>query len=140
MGTAEAHESALRALRDRDLSTAELERRLAKRGFSEHEREEVVAKLQGVGLLDDRRFAEARTAALAGRGAGDAFIRHDLEEMGVAVELVDEALDSLEPEAERARRIVVRRGADAKTARYLRGKGFAQETIAALVARDGHDE
>lgn len=134
----EAVEAALRALRHRDLSASELEQRLRSRGFGEAERDEAVETLTRTGLLDDARFAASRARSLAGRGAGDAYIRHALAAAGVAAELVDDALGELEPEAERARLVVERRGASLKTARYLGGKGFSDEVVAGVVA--GVDE
>jgi regulatory protein len=135
-----AVETALRALRHRDLSAAELERRLAGRGFAEDERVAALATLRRTGLVDDRRFAESRAAALADRGAGDALIRHDLEEAGVDSELVSDAVGLLDLEPERARRIVERRGPDARTARYLASKGFSEETVLAVVAPGANGE
>ena len=38
--------------------------------------------------------------------------------------------------AERAQRIVGRRGASAKTARYLAGKGFSDDVVRDVVARE----
>jgi regulatory protein len=105
----------------------------------ESAREEALATLARTGLIDDRRFAERRAETLAARGAGDALIAHDLASAGVSHELVADAIDALEPEHERARRIVARRGASAKSARYLAGKGFADDVIRAAVAR-GQDE
>lgn len=59
---------------------------------------------------------------------------------GVADDLVETALAELEPELERARSIVFRRGASAKTARYLHGKGFSDDVVADVVAgRDGDE-
>ena len=130
----EALETALRALRHRDLSEADLERRLAARGFDEAEREAALDTLRRTDLLDDRRFAESRAGALAARGSGDALIRYDLERAGVAAELVEHALALVPSEAERAGRVVERRGRGPKTARYLRGKGFSDETVAAFAA------
>lgn len=140
MGERGALEVSLGALHHRDLSAAELDRRLAARGFGEGEREEALATLRRTGLLDDRRFGESRAATLAARGASDALIRHDLERAGVAPEHVEDALEALEPESERARRIAERRGPGLRTARYLAGKGFPDETIAAVVATMGHGE
>lgn len=133
-----ALEVALRALRVRDRSLAELERRLAERGFSPEERADALAALERAGLVDDARFAAARARALAERGAGDALIRHALREAGVPADLAEEALRDLEPEAERARRVAARRGSGPRTARYLRGKGFSQEAAEAVVA-EGDD-
>jgi SOS response regulatory protein OraA/RecX len=135
----DAVEAGLRSLRHRDLTAEELERKLTARGFSEDECQEAVATLRRTGLLDERRFAENRARSLASRGAGDAFIGFELERAGVPSELVEDALVTLEPELERARALVARRGATPKTARYLAGKGFSPETIAAAVA-SGRDE
>jgi len=135
-----ALETALRALRVRDLSIRELEQRLRARGFSESERDEAIETLVRTGLLDDGRFAEGRAISLAGRGAGDALIRHTLEIAGVASELIDRALEAVEPEGERARHIVERRGHGVKTARYLSGKGFSEEVVAGVVAIWRRDE
>ena len=134
-----AHEVALRALRHRDLSVHELEQRLRARGFGEIERDEAIDALVRTGIVDDARFAESRARTLAGRGAGDALIRHTLAGAGVETEIVDAALATVEPEDERARTIVRQRGPGAKTARYLAGKGFADEVVAGVVAF-GSDE
>ena len=134
-----ALEAALRALRHRDLSEADLERRLAGKGFDASECESAIATLRRTGIVDDRRFAESRAATLAARGSGDALIRYDLARAGIASELVEEALETLAPEEERARVVVARRGAGARTARYLSTKGFSEETVAAFVAT-GHAE
>ena len=54
-------------------------------------------------------------------------------------ELIEAALSGVEPELERAERIVSRRGSGPKTARYLAAKGFSQDVVHAVVARAGHD-
>jgi regulatory protein len=135
-----AVDAALAALRHRDLTVRELEERLRARGFSEPERDAALETLERTGLLDDARFAEARARSLAGRGAGDAAIRHALGRAGVPAELAEEALVALEPELERARAIALRKGRGPKTARYLRAKGFADEVVAAVVAGPSANE
>ena len=132
--TPSAADVALRALRHRDLSRRELEERLRAKGFAENERDEALETLERTGLLDDRRFAESRARSLASRGAGDAAVRHALSRAGVEAEIVEEALETIEPEPERARALAARRGGGAKTARYLRGKGFSDEVVAGVVA------
>ena len=127
---------AIRTLRFRDRSAAEVAARLEQRGVGEAEREQALETLERIGYLDDERFARTRAEQLAGRGSGDALIRDDLERRGIAVELVDAALDALEPERERAARIVDRRGRSVKTARYLASRGFDAESVAALVAAE----
>jgi regulatory protein len=135
-----AVDTALRALRHRDLSGRELEQRLRAKGFDESERAEALETLGRTGLLDDARFAEARARSLATRGAGDAAIRRALGLAGVAREIADDAMQALEPETERAGAIAARRGAGPKTARYLRGKGFSEEVVAGVVAGSNADE
>jgi regulatory protein len=130
----DALEVALRALRHRDLAARELDERLAARGVPAASREQAMDTLERTGLVDDGRFAEGRAATLAARGSGDALIRHDLERRGIAADIVDEALARLEPEPERARAIVERRGPGPRTARFLYGKGFAGEVVDAVAA------
>ena len=133
-------ESALRALRNRDRSTYELERRLEEQGFPRHARERALATLRRTGLIDDVRFARARAASLAARGSGDELVRHELRSAGVGVEVVEDAVAALEPESERARRIVAARGAGPKTARYLSTRGFSHEVVVSAVATHETDE
>lgn len=135
MSSDAAVESAARALRHRDRTLAQLEGYLAERGFADADRTAALETLARTGIVDDGRYAQNRAVALAERGAGDAFIRHDLRLAGVGGEDVERALEALETERERAERIVDRRGASAKTARFLAGKGFAEDTIGVVVAR-----
>ena len=137
--TDDALELAYRALRVRDRTERELDERLAARGVAEVARAEALATLRRTGLVDDRRFAERRASALAGRGAGNGLIRHELESAGVSEDLVEEVLAALDPELERARVVVERRGTGARTARYLSGRGFADDVVGA-VAGGSRDE
>lgn len=135
-----AHEVALRALRHRDLSVRELDERLRARGYGETERDETIEALVRTGIVDDARFAESRARTLAGRGSGDALIRHTLVRAGVEADVVDAALLTLAPEVERATAIVERRGPSPRTARYLAGKGFSDEIVGGVVASGTGDE
>ena len=136
----QAVEAALRALRVRDRSAAELDERLSARGAGPAERRDALELLERVGYVDDRRFAGMRAAALAARGSGDALIRDDLERRGVAAETIDAALAGLEPEHVRAERIVATRGRSPKTARYLAARGFDEDAVASAVASEGLGE
>ena len=126
---ADALARATRALRPRDRSRQALEDRLTRAGVPALARDEALETLERVGLVDDARVAATRAQALAERGFGDAAIRHDLEQEGVGAELVEQALATLEPELDRARQLVERRGAGARTARWLAGKGFEAASI-----------
>jgi regulatory protein len=132
----DAVETALRALRFRDRSTAELAARLEQQGFDSTEQEQALATLERIGYVDDARFARARAEQLAERGSGDALIRDDLERRGLTADVVELALGALEPERERAGRIAERRGRTVKTARYLVSRGFGEDALEVLVAAD----
>jgi SOS response regulatory protein OraA/RecX len=135
----DALEVAMRALRHRDLSMADVDRKLAAQGYDDGARAQALETLRRTGLADDRRFAESRAAVLASRGSGDAHIRYELERAGVEAELVRDVVGSLEPEEVRAQRVVERRGSSPKTMRYLATRGFASETLSAVVAHGSHD-
>ncbi len=133
-----AVDAALRVLRHQDRSTTQVRERLEASGYASGELDAALETLVRTGVLDDHRFAALRASSLAERGAGDIRIRHELRRASVPAEVAAEALEALEPEAERARRIVARRGAGAKTARFLHAKGFSEE--AAVVAYWAGDE
>ena len=54
--------------------------------------EEVVRRFQEAGLVDDRRYAEAKVASLRRRGASAPLVAARLEAKGVARDLIDAAL------------------------------------------------
>lgn len=127
---------AVRALEHRDRSAADVDARLARAGFGDEERREMLDSLERLGYLDDGRFGRSRAQALAGRGYGDSAIRADLAEQGLAEDVVEEALAELEPERERARVIVERRGSGVQTARYLARKGFGEGSLEQAIAQE----
>jgi SOS response regulatory protein OraA/RecX len=133
---AEALAVAGRALRRQDLSEHGIAERLARASVAPAVVEESLAVLSRAGLIDDARFACTRAASLADRGYGDAAIRHDLERQGVGPGPIQQALESLEAEAQRARRLVERRGPGVRTARYLASKGFGEEALEAAAGAD----
>jgi regulatory protein len=130
---AESLAVATRALRARDMSERRLSERLEQAAIAPAVVEESIGVLARAGLVDDARFARNRAESLAGRGYGDEAIRDDLGRQGVSGELVEDALERLEPERHRARRIVARRGPGAKTARYLASKGFGEGALEAAL-------
>jgi len=136
----EALQTSARALRQRDLSTRELEDRLRRRhDVAPADREAAVAALRSAGLVDDARFARSRARALAGRGYGDDAIRADLERRGIEPETISAAVEELEPERDRAGAIVARRGGGLATARYLARRGFHEDVVEAAMAAGGTD-
>ena len=135
-GRPNAVDTALRALRYRDRTAAELAARLEQRGVGEAERNQALDTLERLGYVDDARFARSRAEQLAERSSGDALIRDDLERRGLAGEIVELALGALEPERDRAARIAEHRGRSVKTARYLASRGFGEEALDAVVAAE----
>jgi regulatory protein len=74
----------------------------------------VIDKLQRLGLLDDRAYAEARVRSLHRRGRGLRAIRHQLAAKGLPTALIEEALaafcaDQPEPDLAAARALARRR-------------------------------
>ena len=129
-----AETAALGALARRDHSVASLDARLARAGVREPERRDVVERAQLAGLVDDARFADARARLLAARGKGDALILDDLVRAGVEERDARAAVAVLEPEHDRAARIVAQRGVSIRTARFLAARGFTEETVGDVVA------
>jgi regulatory protein len=132
----EALAVATRALARREHSVRSLRDRLLRGGVAGDEADDALEELQRVGLLDDGRYARERARVLAERGKGDTAIRVDLEQAGVDAGEIEAALAELDPETERAARIVDRRGATVATARLLASRGFDEAVVEALVAQD----
>jgi regulatory protein len=130
----EALAVATRALARREHSRRSLRERLLRARVGAGEADEVVEELLRLGLLDDGRFARERARVLAERGKGDQAIRSDLRREGVQGAEIEAALAVLDPERERAARLVVRRGASPATARLLASRGFDEDVVAAVVA------
>jgi SOS response regulatory protein OraA/RecX len=136
MGERDPIDLAALALQHRDRSRREVERRLAAAGIDEEARTDALDTLERVGYVDDGRFATTRATALASRGYGDEWIRHDLGEHGVAPEAVAAAIGALVPEAERAAALVERLGRSAKTGARLARKGFGEDALEAALGID----
>jgi regulatory protein len=132
----EALAVATRALARREHSAHGLRERLLRAGVSETDTDDALEELQRVGLLDDGRFAAERARVLADRGKGDSAIRFDLERAGVETPEIEAAMAAVEPESDRAARLVDRRGATVATARLLASRGFDEAVVEALVAQE----
>lgn len=57
---------------------------------------DLVSRYQASGLLDDQRYAEGKSRSLLRRGCSPRAIRQDLARRGVAVALIDDALQGLQ--------------------------------------------
>lgn len=122
---------AVRVLRHRDVSRRRLDERLARRGARDSTRREALDALERAGLVDDARVASGRARSLSDRGYGDTAIRFALEGEGIDGALVEDALARLEPERERAERLLAGER-DRKALRRLAAKGFDAETLSDL--------
>ena len=139
-----AFEAAGRLLAHRARSVAELERRLARKGFDAGTVAATLARLADLRLLDDAAFARERAAGLARRGSGPRLIRARLAAAGITGDLARAALEATLDEGEDAlaRRTLDRRYGDLseadpdlrrKAAAYLVRRGFSPE-VAGRVA------
>lgn len=129
----------------RDYASAELKAKLIDKGHDPAEVESVVANFQSQRLVDDARYAERFVAYRAARGQGSVRIRMDLKALGLAAELIDEALSSgpdfpaLAASA-RSRKFGARAPKDfkekARQARFLQYRGFSVDDIRSALEPD----
>ena len=149
----ELRASALRMLALREHGRAELERKLSRpRGARDAPPSallsQVLDELQAQGLLDEARFAQALARRVA-RRHGSLRVLGELRRQGLDEALVEraagEALGELEPEAERALRLLLRHHplppADAaqraRQMRFLQARGFGSDAIRAALRNRG---
>jgi SOS response regulatory protein OraA/RecX len=66
---------------------------------------------------------------LARRGYGDAAIRADLRRRLIAPEAAESAVESLEPEATRVRRLLENESLTPALLRRLAGRGFSRDSL-----------
>jgi regulatory protein len=137
----------LRLLTVRARTRAELAGQLAKRGYPEEAAEEVLTRLEAVGLIDDEDFTEQWVRSRqANAGKGKRALAAELRTKGVAEELIAGVLDGIDAGSERSRaeQLVERRlrrevlgdGDDAKVMRRLVGmlarRGYSQGMAVAV--------
>jgi regulatory protein len=126
----------------REHSVAELRRKLLAKAFGPDEIDAALAGLQRDGLVSDARFADAFANARHRRGQGPARVQAELQQRGVAGELITTALASVDWEA--AARVARQKkfGPDmpdnyadkARQARFLHSRGFTAEQINGALA------
>lgn len=140
---------ALDLLARRDHSRAELERKLAARGFPSDLIGPTLDQLEASGVLVANRFAASFIRARVARGKGPVRIRAELAQRGVAGEaselLRDPDVDWVAAAgAARAKRFGAELPRDyderARQARFLHQRGFNREQIVAALNFDAGDE
>ena len=127
---------ALQLLTRRDYCRAELKGKLVPHAESEEELDVVLDTLQSERLLSDTRYAAQRVVARAGR-YGNARLKQELRQKGVADDEIAAALPEGGDETERCRAVWQRKFGDlpqtpeerAKQMRFLQYRGFSSEAI-----------
>ncbi len=145
----DALRDAVRLLAYRPRSRAELEKYLLRRGQDAETVQAVLARLEEVGLIDDRAFARAWVEVRqSSRPRGREALRAELREKGVAGTLIDQVLtETLAGHEENQLALALARARAASLAgvertvflRRLRGfllrRGFSPQTVDAVVRR-----
>lgn len=141
-----AREVALRKLDARSCSRAELERAIEQRGFSAETAQEVVSRLEHVGLVDDAAFAAMIVRdRFTLRGSVGRAVVEDLRRKGIAQEHIEQALAQISHDEEyeralelaqrkvRTMRGVPRQKAWARLSGMLARKGYSPSTTSKIV-------
>lgn len=151
----DCYQSALRILRYRFNSEAELRRKLTSRRFDAEAIEATIARLREEKWIDDERFAGALVRTRAARKVGPGRIRRELTSAGVDRETAARALTENHDEeatlenvrilASKRRRIMARRHGDGyaesregkvKLAAYLVNQGYDIALVRRIVDCD----
>jgi regulatory protein len=139
-------ESALAFLGYRARSRVELRRRLTRKGYDPALIEEALDALARSGLVNDAEFSQSWVRARTGsRPIGPNRIAAELRQKGVERELIDQALEVVDPDVELDLALTVGRqkveqvrGEDPRAARRklasaLMSRGFSWEVVARVV-------
>ncbi len=93
---AKTYQSAMNMLARREHSVFELTRKLQQKDFPSELIQEVIERLVAENLLSDERYAEAYVRMRSARGYGLQRIRMEMQERGVASELISDAIEQCE--------------------------------------------
>lgn len=130
------------------LSTAQLIRRLEKRGCPHEEALSITQRLTELGYLNDALYAETLVRHYAAKGYGTYKIRDELYRRGVPKELWDTALETFDDPTEALDTLLAKklRGADPNDPKvlkqagaYLARRGYSWRDISAALRRYGGD-
>ncbi len=142
---------AFRLLAIRGHSEAELAAKLRRAQVSDADIERVIADCRNYGFLNDELFSADCAEMLAGRGYGQAKIKHELRRRGVG-EFAEAAAEELRPgeldratEAARYKRKLLTRENDPrklyeKVCRFLLSRGFSPSITREAFRRSGEPE
>ncbi|ERP92901.1 MAG: RecX family transcriptional regulator [Alcanivoracaceae bacterium] len=142
----ELRQRAVSLLARRDHARRELETKLRSKVGDHPALAAVIEWCEEHGFIDDRRFAGFFVRSRIDRGQGVLRIRQELQQRGVASELIESALQETEVDwfalarevrARRFRQYPQDQKEKARQLRFLQGRGFdAEQSFAALVPGD----
>ncbi len=131
--------AAIRILKYRFNSSAELRRKLRAKGFDRPSIEAAVMRLTNEKWLDDSRFADAYVRARVQRQKGRRRIRRELINAGVDDEIIRRAVgENVDSEAERAQALAL---AEKRLPILIRrhGRELARNKLAVYLLNQGYD-
>ena len=138
----EVRKKAMDFLARREHGVRELEGKLRSRGYDDEMVAEVLEELQRDRLLSDERFVEAFVRQRQQAGSGPVKIRYELQQKGIAAELVDRHVDPRDQIWEDSMRHQRERKFGAtlpddyatrmKQARFLQNRGFSPAAVMRL--------
>lgn len=141
-----ARSVALAAVARRLMSEAELRRRLVRGGYDALDIDDAVALIRSYRYVDDEALADAVVREAARTGRGSYWVRQTLLRRGVDVQIAARAQGAaLQSEFVDATCAVSRRfhkeavqtpSEKRRLARFLANRGFASETIAAVIGEE----
>jgi regulatory protein len=144
-----ARQKAIGLLARRDFGSKELKGRLARAGYEAGAADAAVTDLEDERLVNDARYVESAVATRIARGQGPVRIALDLKRLGLAKDLVDQAVDARSREwAERAADLRRRRFGAAPPAdpkertrqvRFLLYRGYSSDHVRAALGRAAAD-
>lgn len=144
-----ARQKAIGLLARRDFGSKELKGRLSRAGYESGAAATAVEDLQDERLVDDARYVEHAVAARIARGQGPVRIALELKRVGIAPDLIEQAVDSRSPDwgsrAADLRRRRFGRGVpeDAKErtrqVRFLLYRGFTSAHVREALGRAADD-
>jgi regulatory protein len=137
-----AREAALKLLERTRRTRSDLARRLREKGFGAPVIDEVLARLAGVGLMDDVEYARAWLAGRWGRRpAGWRRLEQELRVKGISAEDITSARARLEEEQGGADEVAAARRVLAQAERRYRAvePRLKRQRLYALLARRGFD-
>lgn len=146
-----ARAAALALVSRRDYTAAELEQKLTDKDYDADAIADAIATLRDRRFLDDARVAAAHVrTATAIKGRGRVRIARELAARGLSAEVIDDALQAIEPQAELTsiRKILTRKRWSPRASmadrqrlyRHLLARGFPADLIGKALGRRHDDD